>query len=96
MSVPMFISRRAADRAGLPAGEVALRRAIVIFHVTRRDLMSHRRAPHIIRARDWLAAELRALGWTMTRIGDFLNRNHSTIVVALQRESARRAAGATA
>ena len=54
-----------------------------------RRLVSHQRDQHIIRCRKEVASYLRARGWSYPRIGEFMHRDHSSIVSLLSNGPAR-------
>ena len=53
------------------------------------EIRAYDRRPPVVRARDEAMAYLRDKGWTYPQIGRFLNRDHSTCVVAVRRFKTR-------
>jgi len=60
-------------------------RCAELFHVDRRDLMGNYRFKFLMPAKFALCAALRAQGFSYSRIGKFLGRDHSTIIYAVDR-----------
>lgn len=56
--------------------------------VTLEEIISHNRMPHLVRARWELIRELRNRGWSLTRIGNAINRDHTSVLHALQKMGA--------
>jgi chromosomal replication initiation ATPase DnaA len=55
------------------------------FEISSEDILGTSRLPHIVEARYVAALILQEqLGWRHARIGKWLNRNHSTIIVGLR------------
>ena len=63
----------------------ALDRAARWHDVSKEDILGHCRRPHIVRARWQVMRELRQRGWSLTAIGDAMNRHHTTVLHALRR-----------
>ena len=53
--------------------------------VTLDEVLGPRRTRHIVAARHNVMVALRARGWSTTRIGQIMDRDHSTVVHALQK-----------
>ena len=56
-----------------------------LFDISPEDLLSSKRRQRITHARMALYAGLRKRGWSYPRIGMFCNRDHSTILAAINR-----------
>jgi hypothetical protein len=59
------------------------------FGENRRRLVSHQRDLHIVECRHAVAQYLRNRGWSFPRIGQFMGRDHSSIVHLLNPEKRR-------
>ena len=80
-----------AKRARQTDWHVVIRRIERAHGVTLEQMQGPRRYRPIVRARWALIAALRERGWSLMRIGKFLNRDHTTVLYALRREAERRA-----
>jgi ATPase involved in DNA replication initiation len=72
-AVTRFIGRETVDRIAR------------LHDVAPEDITGPSRAPALCEARRCVMRELRDKGWSTTRIGQLLNRDHSTIVHAMRR-----------
>ena len=68
-----------------------IRRIERAHRVTLKQMQGPQRYRPIVRARWALIAALRERGWSLMRIGKFMNRDHTTVLYALRREAERRA-----
>lgn len=60
-----------------------------MFGVEQRDLFSANRTARVAEARQALAWALRQSNWSLEAIGDFLRRDHTTIIYALKAVEAK-------
>jgi chromosomal replication initiation ATPase DnaA len=65
-------------------GEI-IKLCATLFGVPVKDLVSPKRSKPIVEARFALYAALRMRGWSYTRIGRFLGRDHATVMYGVQR-----------
>jgi chromosomal replication initiation ATPase DnaA len=65
-------------------GEI-IKLCATLFEVPVKDLVSPKRSKPIVEARFALYAALRMRGWSYTRIGRFLGRDHATVMYGVQR-----------
>ena len=77
--------RRVDASEGFPPFTSAVHRASIQHDVSRQDILGHNRRPHIVRARWQVMRELRDRGWSLTAIGDAMNRHHTTVLHGLRR-----------
>lgn len=56
-----------------------------LFDVSADDIMSRRRIRPITQARFALYAALRQRGWSYPRIGNFMGRDHSSVLVGVRK-----------
>jgi len=59
--------------------------AAILYGVSESDIVGPRRFKRIVEARWAVMASLDHMGWTTTRIGKRLNRDHTTILHGLGR-----------
>ena len=79
-----------AKRARQTDWHVVIRRIERAHGVTLEQMQGPQRYRPIVRARWALIAALRERGWSLLRIGRFMNRDHTTVLYALRREAERR------
>jgi chromosomal replication initiation ATPase DnaA len=53
-------------------------------HITLLELVGHERSTHIVAARVEFWAKLREMGWSYPRIGDLVDRDHTSIMKTLR------------
>ena len=68
---------------------VVIKRIEREYGITLADMQGPRRYRPIVRARWALIAALRERGWSLMRIGAFLNRDHTTVMYALRQWEGR-------
>jgi len=59
------------------------------YNITWEELRSRRKPRRLARAREDIAVALRARGWSFPLIGKLLRKDHSTIVLMVQRAAKR-------
>ena len=82
-----------AHHRGYPRAERAVDTAARVaakYGLTTEEMLSPSHDPFLANARRELYAILRARGWSYPRIGKFANRDHSSVMTALNKKKKRK------
>lgn len=71
--------------ANVMTGRQVLRHVADAHGIPMPALLGDRRFPRLVDARQDAALRLKEMGWTLTQIGDLMNRDHTSILNLLRR-----------